>query len=176
MSVAVVGWPLLSGGRAVIARAGTRTSIATGIALTGSRGPVAVVRVALTGTARTAARLWTYGRAIACGWTPWARGRAVLHRRPRRRALNRSRWWTVRNRSGVPAAAVAVERPLPIVAVPVAAYHEADDRYADLCAVGRHQHALILIVVLQIVAGDPAAVAEGDDIAPFPTIRASLDG
>ena len=80
------------------------------------------------------------------------------------------------DRATIPATAIAVERSIPIIVTPIAADHEADNRDADLCAICRHQYALILVVVLQIIAGDPAAIAKGDDIAPFPSIRAPLDG
>lgn len=183
MSVTVVGWlgcwptrrPLLPGVGTVIARAWPLIA-ACGIALARSRWSVAVL-IALTGPARTASsRLWTDGWTIACGRTGWTRRWTVLHRRPRRRTLNRARRWTVGHRTAVPATAVAVERSILIITAPVATDNEADDRYADLCAVGRHQHALILIVVLQVIASNPAAVAESDDIAPFPAVCASLDG
>lgn len=75
--------------------------------------------------------------------------------------VDRPRWRPVRHRAAVPGVALAVERPAPVVIVPVRADHETDDGDADLCTVGRQQNGLILILVLNEVAGHPTAATRG---------------
>ena len=52
------------------------------------------------------------------------------------RPVDRPRWWPVRHRAIEPGIALTVERPAPVVIVPVRADHETDDGDADLRTVG----------------------------------------
>lgn len=101
---------------------------------------------------------------------------AIRHRPSRIRTIHRSRRRPVRHRAAVPFVAITIERSAAIIVVPVTADHEADDRDADLRAVFRQQHGLILVFVLNEIAGNPAATAVVgiDHIAPFPAIGAAL--
>lgn len=81
----------------------------------------------------------------------------------------------MRNGSVIPVIALLIERAITIVVGPVATDHEADHRNPDTRTVIFHDHALILIVVLHVATGHPTAGTQGDYIAPFPTIGATLD-
>src|SRR5512135_3219511 len=74
-----------------------------------------------------------------------------------------------------PVLTTAVPGTVVVVAVPIVAEHERDDRDADLDAVGGDQHAAALVFFLQVVRGNPAAVLADDDVAPRPAVYAALD-
>lgn len=86
-----------------------------------------------------------------------------------------TRRWSVPHWPVVPVTPVAVKSPIAIVISPITANDEADDWDTDPRAVGGHQHALVLVAVLEIVASDPATMAEGDHVAPFPSVGTALD-
>lgn len=81
-----------------------------------------------------------------------------------------------RDRPSIPAIAVAIERAVEVVAGPVSADHERDNRNANLAAVIRHVHRLAVVHVGDIGASHPAAIRSDDDIAPFPSGGAALYG
>jgi hypothetical protein len=79
----------------------------------------------------------------------------------------------MRWRAVVPALAFAVERPADVVTIPVGNDRERHDWNAESFAVRRNQHRLTVVLVLDEVAGDPAALVVEDDVAPFPAVRAT---
>src|SRR6185437_5763521 len=89
----------------------------------------------------------------------------------------RHRWWwrTPHDGALVPVIATAVEGTAAVIAVPVRSYAERDNGYADTRAIHRQKHWLVLIFVFDVIAGDPAAVAVGDHVTPFPARGAALD-
>ena len=94
---------------------------------------------------------------------------STMHRWPIRMAQRR--WWRpTYDGAVIPLCTLAIERPAAIVVVPVGTDHEGDDRYADLRTVGRQQHRPILILIFDVVAGDPVAIVVDDHVTPFPAV------
>jgi hypothetical protein len=78
-------------------------------------------------------------------------------------------------RAAIPVIALTIEGTVGVVIAPIRTDHEAHDRQADARTVVFYVDGLVLIQVLQVARGDPAAVRANDDIAPFVTLYASLD-
>jgi hypothetical protein len=68
-----------------------------------------------------------------------------------------------------------VPRPAAIVATPIIADAEGHDTDAELRAEIQHRHTAVLIVVIQIAAVNPAAIALPIDIAPGPIVETAAD-
>jgi hypothetical protein len=74
-----------------------------------------------------------------------------------------------------PVIAAAIPRTTRIVASPIVAQTEGDDTYPQLRAELDDRHAAALIVVIQIVAVNPAAIAFPIDIAPGPAVETAVE-
>ncbi len=134
------------------------------------RWPIALHRACGTrGSSRSLRRRpCGYGRLRTVDWRAAMAG-STMHRWPIWMAQRR--WWrSTYDRALVPLRTLAIERPVAIVVVPVGTDHEGDDRYADLRTVGRQQHRPILILVFDVVAGDPVAIVVDDHVTPFPAV------
>ena len=106
--------------------------------------------------------------------------RARMRRRSRAHQRRPGAWrgWTRpdgRRRPVHPVIAASIPRATRVVAPPIIAETEGNDADPQLCAELNDRHAAALIVVIQIVAVDPAAVAFPIDIAPGPAIETTVE-
>jgi len=74
-----------------------------------------------------------------------------------------------------PVVAAPIPRTTRVIASPIVAKTEGDDADTQLRAELNDRHAAGLIVVIQIVAVDPAAIAFPIDIAPGPVIETTVE-
>ena len=103
-------------------------------------------------------------------------GRARRHDGPGRRIRANRRSGAPRRRRPVhPVVLPAVPGPARVVAAPIVADAESHDADSQLRAEPQDGHAPALVVVIQKVAVDPAAVASQIHIAPTPVIQAAVD-
>ena len=80
-----------------------------------------------------------------------------------------------RRRPVHPVALPPIPGPASVVAAPIVADGETDDTDSQLRAKSQDGYPAILIVVIQKIAVDPAAVASQIHIAPSPVIQATVD-
>jgi hypothetical protein len=74
-----------------------------------------------------------------------------------------------------PIIAPAIPRTPGVVPPPIVAETEGDDAYPQLRSEFDHRNAAALIVVVQVIAVDPAAITFPVDIAPGPVIDAAVE-
>jgi hypothetical protein len=78
-----------------------------------------------------------------------------------------------RRRTVHPVIFTTIPRPAAVVAPPIIADAKGHDADAELRAEIEHRDAAVLVVIVQIAAVDPAAVAFPVHIAPRPVIEAA---
>jgi hypothetical protein len=152
-------------------RAPTRTATAGTITTTGSiatAGPVIATAgsmIAVAGPVVAAARsmITTAGPVIATARSMIAKAWS-------------GRTWTVRRRRPMhPITLALIPRAAPVVAAPVIADAERNHADAELRSKFQYRHPPAVVVVKQVIAVHPAAIALPIDIAPGPIVETSAD-
>lgn len=121
---------------------------------------------------------WWFHRTTLC-WRAMNRRMRCRWVMPRRAMHGRVvNGWPIAMRRAVmaPVIALAVPGTVAVVTTPVRAQHEAHDRNSYASAVGRHEDSLVLVSVLEVVARNPAAHSTCNNVAPDPSIDATLNG
>ncbi len=116
---------------------------------------------------------WPRSWPVACAGRTGARSRVVA-RRPRSRSAPVRR--TRPRRGTVPVPLVVIPRTIAVIAAPIRADGEGDDRQPDHRAVVEHRHRTALIRVAQQPGIDPAARARQADVAPCVARQAAIYG
>jgi hypothetical protein len=158
------GLPALFRDRLVTAARGRRSPTTWGIE--SARWP----------TTAAGRRNWFAGRRPIHGWSRlrwWARPWRWI--RVHRRVRSRRGPWTARRRWPMqPIVFSTVPRAASVIAIPVVAHTECHDADPQTGPKLNDGHAAVLIVVIQIIAVNPAAVAFPVHIAPGPVIETTI--